>query len=63
MWAVGVIFYEILHRKTPWVAKSVYELVTKIQNVPLSINEDLSPLTKDFLMKALCPEEKGRLSW
>ena len=30
VWAVGVIFYELLHRKTPWVAKSVYELVKKI---------------------------------
>lgn len=63
VWAVGVIFYEMLHRKTPWVAKSVYELVTKIQSVPMTMKEELSPLTKDFLIKALNPDEKGRLSW
>lgn len=24
VWAVGVIFYEMLHKRTPWTAKSVY---------------------------------------
>ena len=31
VWAIGVIFYEMLHNKTPWVAKSVYELVKNIE--------------------------------
>lgn len=55
IWAVGVIFYEMLHGKTPWIAKSVYELVKRIDSVPLEINVNLSPLTKDFLMRALVP--------
>ena len=63
VWAVGVIFYELLHRKTPWIAKSVYELVKKIESIPITFRENLSPLTKDFLMKALVAEGKGRMSW
>ena len=38
VWAVGVIFYELLHRKTPWIAKSPYELVKNIESKPLKID-------------------------
>jgi serine/threonine protein kinase len=60
---VGVIFYELLHRKTPWAAKSVYDLVKRIETVPLKLDEKLSPATKDFLTKTLGHDEKSRISW
>ena len=63
VWAVGVIFYEMLHNKTPWIAKSVYELVKKIESIPLCMNEKLSPAAKDFLYRTLGPSEKERASW
>jgi serine/threonine protein kinase len=53
VWAVGVIFYEMLHSKTPWLAKTAYELVKKIESVPFSVDEKLSPLTKHFIVKSL----------
>lgn len=53
VWAVGVIFYEMLHGKTPWLAKTVYELVKKIESVPISFDEKLSPLSKDFVGRSL----------
>jgi len=30
IWALGFIFYEMLHGKTPWTARSEYELVKNI---------------------------------
>lgn len=53
----------MLHRKTPWVANSVYELVNNIESKPLKIAENLSPNTKDFLRKTLAVREKDRASW
>ncbi len=38
VWAVGVIFFELLHRKTPWIANSHYELVKNIESKPLQID-------------------------
>jgi serine/threonine protein kinase len=32
VWAVGFIFYEILHNKTPWTASTEFELVRNIEN-------------------------------
>jgi len=42
VWAIGFIFYEMLHHKTPWTAGSVYELVNNIETKPLLINPNLS---------------------
>lgn len=31
IWAVGCIFYEMLHGKTPWSANTEYELIKNIE--------------------------------
>lgn len=56
VWAVGIIFFEMLHRRTPWEAKSVYELVKKIDSIPIKIDQRLSLATKDYIKQSLCPE-------
>ena len=53
IWAVGFIYYEMLHGKTPWVAKTEYELIHNISKKPLVIDQDLSDETKNFLQKTL----------
>lgn len=63
IWAIGFIFYEILHGITPWTAKSEYELVNNILSRPLKWNGSLSPNTVDFLQKTLQPFEANRISW
>jgi serine/threonine protein kinase len=63
IWAVGVIFFEMLHRRTPWNAKSVYELVKKIESIPFKMDEKLSPIAKDFIQRSLGSEEGIRYSW
>ena len=49
VWAIGFILYEVLHGKTPWTARSEYELIKNIQTKPLKISEKLSPAVADFL--------------
>ena len=63
IWAVGFIFYEMLHGRTPWTANTEYELVKNIENKPIQINPGLSPNTKDFLSKTLKIDEGSRMSW
>lgn len=31
IWAIGIIFYQMLHGDTPWPASSEFELVNKIE--------------------------------
>lgn len=38
IWAVGFMFYEILHHRPPWTAGSVYELIKNIEKKPLVID-------------------------
>lgn len=63
IWAIGFIFYEMLHGRTPWTAKSEYELINNIETKPLKIQETLSETTKDFLQKTLGVTEQQRISW
>jgi serine/threonine-protein kinase ULK/ATG1 len=35
IWSLGLIFYEMLYGKLPYTARSQYELITKIDNMPL----------------------------
>lgn len=63
IWAVGFIFYEMLHGKTPWSASTEFQLIKSIEEKPLVVRQDLSEETKDFLMKTLMIEEEDRISW
>lgn len=63
IWAVGTIFYEMLHGHTPWSARTQFELIHQIGNKPLSIDKDLSDESKNFIEMALQLEESNRPSW
>ena len=64
IWALGVIFYEMLHGKTPWTARRGFQLVNNIENRHLKIErKDLCANTVDFLTKCLQIYEKERMSW
>jgi Ca2+-binding EF-hand superfamily protein len=64
IWALGFIFYEMLHGITPWVGAREYELVENIKNQPLVIRrKDLSDETVDFLARSLKINEDHRISW
>jgi serine/threonine protein kinase len=64
IWALGFIFYEILHGNTPWTANTEVQLVRNIEKLPLNIKrQDLSAETQDFLRKCLQLKECDRISW
>lgn len=53
----------MLHGRTPWTARSEYELVKNIETKPLFFNEKLSKETIDFIRKTLAIEEDKRMGW
>ena len=58
VWAIGFIFYELLHHYTPWTAQSEHNLVQNIEQQPLKMNKILGADTKDFLSKTLAIYEE-----
>jgi serine/threonine protein kinase len=63
VWAFGLIFYELLHKRTPWTGETSIQLVRNIEKEPLRVSPRLGPLTVDFLRHALRTEERDRMSW
>ena len=64
IWALGFIFFELLHGETPWTANNEVQLVRNIEKMPLVIKrKDLSAETQDFLRRCLQVHEKDRISW
>ena len=63
IWAVGFIFYELLHHKTPWTAHTEFELVKNIETKPVKINPNFKPETQDFITKCLKIDEENRMNW
>lgn len=69
VWAIGVIFFEMLTGRTPWKAKTEAELKKQIKSVPIRslLPPSLSRTAADFLVRALqvnpalrmSPEEMG----
>jgi serine/threonine protein kinase len=65
IWSIGLIYYEMLFGKTPWSARSQYDLIKNIENVPLKFpyTVSISEESKDLLKRSLQIEERNRLSW
>jgi serine/threonine protein kinase len=63
IWAVGFIFYELLHNRTPWTAHTEFELVKNIESKMYKLNDNLRPETKDFINRCLKIHEEDRMSW
>lgn len=70
IWAIGIIFFEMLTGKTPWRAKTENDLKRQIKGISIKnlIPVHLSGLSTHFLIKALdvnvatrmTPEEMDR---
>lgn len=55
IWSIGLIFYEMLHQKSPWYEETdnADKLIQKIEKIGLSLNENLSTHSKDFIKRCL----------
>jgi serine/threonine-protein kinase ULK/ATG1 len=63
IFSAGVLFYEMLTGKKPWIAKDEFELFAKIKGEPLIRPQHLSEGTWDLLKMMLEVEEIDRSSW
>lgn len=55
IWAIGIIFFEMLTGKTPWRAKTESDLKRQIKTNPIKniIPSNLSSISVEFLKKTL----------
>ena len=55
VWSLGIIYYEILFGRTPWPARTQFELINKTMNDPLRYPHTftVSEASKDFIKKCL----------
>jgi serine/threonine-protein kinase ULK2 len=64
IWALGIIFYEMLFSDTPWRAKSEKELLRKIETEPIQAiiaTKQIGALSKEFLVKTLKIDKARRM--
>jgi serine/threonine protein kinase len=53
IWSLGVLFYEMLHGRTPWEPAAEKELLDKMLKQNYTLNRNLSEDLKDFIKKCL----------
>lgn len=64
IWAIGVIFYEMLTGRTPWKAKTESDLKRQIRAVPIKtlLPTNISRMSADFLTRTLQINPSLRMS-
>ena len=63
LWSIGLIYYEMLHGRTPWPASNELQLLNGIYSKKPSFHSSVSNVSKDFILKCLEVEENKRMSW
>jgi serine/threonine protein kinase len=64
IWALGIIFFEMLTGDTPWRAKNEKELLRRIEAERIEeilSKQKLSQISKEFLKLALCHDKAQRI--
>ncbi|CAD8122541.1 unnamed protein product [Paramecium sonneborni] len=65
IWSLGLVLYELLFGRTPWLCRSFDTYLMEIQTKPLQFpyEIEISPNVKDFIKNCLKIEEHNRMSW
>lgn len=63
IFAIGVMFYEMLHGRTPWVARTEKELLGRMKKELMAIDPqlELSNTAKTFLKRSLAVTPEKRM--
>lgn len=65
IWAIGMIYYEMLFGKTPWNVRTQTDLYKMPKTIPIRFpySSPISDMSKNFIKSCLAYEETERLSW
>jgi len=65
IWAIGLVFYEILFAEVPWHARSELELIELIEKRPLQFPKkpEISANARKFIEGCLKTKEQARFGW
>lgn len=63
LWSIGLIYYEMLHGRTPWPANNEIELINGIYHKKILFATGVSDESKDFIRRCLEIYEEDRISW
>lgn len=63
IWSIGLIYYEMLHGRTPWVAQNEAQLLQAIHHSRINYSKNISDLSRDFITRCLQLSEQDRMSW
>jgi len=64
IWSLGVILYEMLVGRCPFESNSIANLISKIEETNLGLDElQVSQSTKLLIQKCLQKDQKNRLKW
>lgn len=62
MWCLGVLLYELIHRKPPYSGKNVIQLINDIKNKNIGFRSTLNPELKEIIQACLHLEPEKRPS-
>lgn len=60
IWSLGILLYEILHRKSPFAGSSIFNIYKNIIKEQLTIRSDLDPLAGSLITRILKVNPKDR---
>jgi len=66
IWSLGIIFYEMLYGKVPWVGKDPVTYSKNIKSQPLVFDDNIATISseaEDFIRQCLKVSEDDRIGW
>ena len=64
IWSVGVVYYQLLYGRYPFLGKTDLEILNRIEKTrPDYRGVNLSPNAKDFIERCLTDNPQKRISW
>jgi serine/threonine protein kinase len=60
---MGVVFYEMLHGRTPWNGVDIEDLKKNIITRPLEFKANLNPGIRGVMERMLKVDRQHRISW